>query len=427
MDYKQMRCKQVHRIVFFAAWLSVFSAGAQSRKSCIKDTIADDQIFSVSFHREGFPLSIPFIYLSSDEHLELMFDDLSPLQRDFSWQLIHCNRFWEEEALSQQEYMEGFPDTRIYDIKTSSNTTVSYRNFRLIFPAENMQILLSGNYVLRIYFTDHPEQTVLTKRFFVSENSSVPEVFYKPADEPSAGGQSFEISWEAPAQKNVNPDHFHLFALQNLRWQFEKELPEARSSGKKSFASCLPGECVFEGGNEYMNFDTKSRRYQSPRIKEMEFKAPYYHIYLYDDKVDSYSPYFFTEDINGNFLVENNETTEDRNEADYMYIHFSLNAGQPFVDEDVYLYGALTNRNLADRYRMQYNFRSRRYEISLLLKQGYYNYEYILKPEKGAPSYTLNGSHSETGNEYLFLLYYTDETRNYDRLLGLKVYNTLLR
>lgn len=422
-----MHHKLVRWIIFFSVWFFVFTAEAQSQESILKDTIADDQIFSVSFHRMGFPLSIPFIYLASDEHLELMFDDLSPLQRNFSWQLIYCNRFWEEETISQQEYMEGFPDARIYDIKTSSNTTVSYRNFRLIFPVENMQILLSGNYVLRIYSADQPEQTVFTKRFFVSDNMVVPEIFYQPANEQLTGGQSFEVSWDLPAQKNINPDHFHLYVLQNLRWQFEKELPKARASGKKSFTSCLPGECVLEGGNEYLNFDTKNRRYQSPRIKEIVFKAPYYHIYLYNDEVDPYGPYFFTEDINGNYLVENNETEEDRNEADYMYMHFSLNARQPFIDEDIYLYGALTNRNLADRYRMQYNFRTRSYEISILLKQGYYNYEYILKPKKGAPSFTLNGSFSETGNEYLFLLYYTDQTRHCDRLLGLKVYNTLQR
>ncbi len=417
----------VHQKVFFAVWLFIFSTVAHCQECCIKDTISDDQIFSVSFHREGFPLSIPFIYLHSEEHLELIFDDLSPLQRDFSWQLIYCNRFWEEVKTPQVEYMQGFPDTRIYDIKTSSNTTVPYRNFRLIFPVEDMQILLSGNYILRIYLADHPEHTVLTKRFFVSENLSVPEIFYKPSDEQFAGGQSFEITWDTPTQKIANPANFHLFALQNLRWQFEKELPKARPSGKKSFTCCLPDECVLDGGNEYLNFDIKNRRYQSPRIKEIVFKAPYYHIYLYDDKVDPYSPYFFTEDINGNFLVESNETNEDRNEADYMYVHFSLNADQPFIDEDVYLYGALTNRNLADRYRMQYNFGTRSYEIRLLLKQGYYNYEYIFKPNRGFPSYTMNGSHSETGNEYLFLLYYTDETQNCDRLLGLKVYNTLQR
>jgi len=422
-----MNHQYLHRILFSTVWLFVLSAEAQSQRMIFNDTIYDDQILSVSFHREGFPLSIPFIYLPSDEHLELMFDDLSPVQRDFSWQLIYCNRFWEEENIPKQEYMEGFPDNRIYDVKTSSNTTVSYRNFRLIFPAENMQILLSGNYVLRIYLTDHPEQTVMEKRFYVTENSVVPEIEYRMAEEQSAGSQSFEISWDTPAQKNVNPDNFHLYALQNLRWQFEKELPKARPSGKKSFTCCLPNECVFEGGNEYLNFDIKSRRYQSPRIKEMVFKPPYYHIYIYDDKMDPYGPYFFTEDINGNFLIESNETEKDRNEADYVYVHFSLNTGQPFIDEDVYLYGAFTNRNLTDKYRMQYNFRTRNYEISLLLKQGYYNYEYILKQKKGAPSYTMNGSHAQTGNEYLFLLYYTDETRAYDRLIGLKVYNTLQR
>ncbi len=57
---------------------------------------------------------------------------------------------------------------------------------------------------------------------------------------------------------------------------------------------------------------------------------------------------------------------------------------------------------------------------SLLLKQGVYNYRYLFLPafNEQFDMAEIEGSHSETGNEYLILFYHRPPGTRYDRLLG---------
>jgi hypothetical protein len=69
---------------------------------------------------------------------------------------------------------------------------------------------------------------------------------------------------------------------------------------------------------------------------------------------------------------------------------------------------------------MKYNAGGRRYELSLLLKQGYYNYQYLLQasPDSPGDETMIEGSHWETENEYSVYLYYKETGGLYERLVG---------
>jgi hypothetical protein len=59
----------------------------------------------------------------------------------------------------------------------------------------------------------------------------------------------------------------------------------------------------------------------------------------------------------------------------------------------------------------------------MLLKQGWYNYEYIFLKDgetKADPSF-FEGNHYETENEYLILVYYRNPLSRYDRLVGTQI------
>jgi hypothetical protein len=66
------------------------------------------------------------------------------------------------------------------------------------------------------------------------------------------------------------------------------------------------------------------------------------------------------------------------------------------------------------------------YEASLLLKQGWYNYEYLFIPSEGTEpeGFAFEGSHWETENDYVILTYFRDPSTRYDRLTGIVVANT---
>jgi hypothetical protein len=74
-----------------------------------------------------------------------------------------------------------------------------------------------------------------------------------------------------------------------------------------------------------------------------------------------------------------------------------------------------------------YNDSLKCYQKRILLKQGYYNYEYVLlKDNQPAASETeLEGDHFETENSYSIFVYFRDITNNYDRLIGYKPFSSI--
>jgi hypothetical protein len=69
---------------------------------------------------------------------------------------------------------------------------------------------------------------------------------------------------------------------------------------------------------------------------------------------------------------------------------------------------------------MTYNYNKKGYEISLYLKQGYYNYMYAYVEEG---SFAANipyfeGNHWETGNDYYIYVYNRETGDRHDRLIA---------
>jgi hypothetical protein len=95
----------------------------------------------------------------------------------------------------------------------------------------------------------------------------------------------------------------------------------------------------------------------------------------------------------------------------------------------MYVTGGLTNWSLNDNNQMIYNPEQGQYECTLLLKQGWYNYEYVFlkNGDSEVTSARFEGSHYETENDYLILMYYRNPLDRYDRVIGTKITNTLNR
>jgi hypothetical protein len=95
----------------------------------------------------------------------------------------------------------------------------------------------------------------------------------------------------------------------------------------------------------------------------------------------------------------------------------------PWPDKDIYLLGQFTSGALNDSTRMVFNAQKGRYEISALLKQGFYNYAYVTVDRADParqPSFDLTeGNHIETENTYTILVYYRALGARADELVGL--------
>jgi len=67
-----------------------------------------------------------------------------------------------------------------------------------------------------------------------------------------------------------------------------------------------------------------------------------------------------------------------------------------------------------------YNTETRLYEAQILLKQGFYNYQYVTIDTKGNFSnHDIDGSFYQTENDYTLLVYYRRIGDRYDRAIGL--------
>ena len=76
---------------------------------------------------------------------------------------------------------------------------------------------------------------------------------------------------------------------------------------------------------------------------------------------------------------------------------------------------------------MIYNYVEKEYELTLFLKQGYYNYQYtyLKDNEKCGDETLIEGTHYETENEYVIYVYNMPMGSNYDQLIGMKRFNSL--
>lgn len=394
--------------------------------------IFTDRIKTVILHREGWELSWPIMELNSNQKLVFSFDYLGEDIQDYYYTFIHCNANWQPSNLFPSEYLEGFTDNRIEEYDYSFNTTIRYIHYELILPNEYFRFKLSGNYVLHVYRNNDPEDIVISQRFAVTESRVAITITPKRPSFTSFrdSGQEidFSISYQGYPVRNPYQD-IRVAICQNNRWD------NAITGLKPSFLRNqvliydYAVENVFRGGSEYRYFDFKSLRYQSEYVKEIDFRNDYYHVALHPDPLRTSGSYFFHEDLNGRFYVDVQEQTNRNTDADYAWVYFTLPYLSPPDDGQVYVFGGLSNWEWNDRNRMRYNPESQSYELSMLLKQGFYNYEYIFVSDREgvADNSWFEGNHFETENDYVIYVYHHDDAFRYEKLIGVTVVNTLNR
>jgi hypothetical protein len=140
-------------------------------------------------------------------------------------------------------------------------------------------------------------------------------------------------------------------------------------------------------------------------------------LYTNEERIDH--PYTYFKDINGNFIIRNLTSENPTTEADYSWVHFSLSCLENLEGKAVYVSGNFNNWQLNDRNVMKYNTTTGLYEAKILLKQGFYNYQFVTKNREGKISnYDIDGSFYETENDYTVLIYYKGFGSRYTQVIG---------
>ncbi|MFN8258570.1 MAG: DUF5103 domain-containing protein [Bacteroidales bacterium] len=412
--------------IIILATASVFShAFAQ----IIYDKTYKPEIKTVLIYKKGWELSAPVIEMESNEQVELVFDELGTKSSTYAWKLEHCNMFWEKDQLEPVEFLSGFENGDITVITFSQNTLVNYVNYKLNLPLKKNRILKSGNYIIKVYERNNPDKVLLTRRFYVMEpkveiNGIVDQL---KVNVKEGLNQRLDLEIKTYDSEILNPrEEIGLKVIKN-------GFPE------KNFANIKPSfisdniikytdndSLCFAGGNEFRHFDIKSIKFLSDRLQDIKGGTNGTDVYLTADENQSHEPYKFVKDINGNRTVKLENSDISNYMADYCNVIFSLKTGLLLQDGDYYVFGAFNDWQFNDSNKLQYDPSAKLYFLKTLLKQGYYNYQYLFKTNDDLLSgeenyYILEGNHFQTENEYQVFVYYRDISAGFDRLIGYKV------
>lgn len=416
------------KIGFLAILICGFSLTtlSQNKKYYYENAVYRENIKTVMMYRFGNELSNPVLYTNQNEKLVFKFDDLDDEEKDYYYTIIHCDANWNESYMGQNMYLTGFPDNPLIDYKLSFNTTFNYTHYELFIPNERVKMNYSGNYVLVVYEGNDKSKVVITQRFYVIEPKVTINATVRRATFDPFKGTNHEIDFVVKYNDNFmieNPQKdVKVILMQNNRWD------NAITNLKPLYVRAdrleynYDKENVFPAGNEFRYFDNRTNRYNGENIVATEFHRPYYHKIIKPDEVRANKNFFLYKEMNGKFTIESQDQEKrDRDtECDYTFVHFSLKLPSPLLGGSVNVFGGLTGWNANKSNEMTWNFNTGVYELSMLLKQGYYNYQYVYVPQgaKSADHTNIEGSYWEAVNEYQIFVYYSDFAARYDRLVG---------
>ena len=375
-------------------------------------------IKSIVFKPAALNTYTPIIKLG--ESINLSFDDLNADEHNYTYKIEHCNFDWSVSNIAESEFVQGYAEDRIRNFENSFNTLQPYTNYRLTIPNQDTKLKISGNYILSVLNED--SEIIFKRRFVVYEPKvTVGVAVYKSRDISTINTkQSVEFIINHPNYRINNPGkEIKPVLLQNNNWQTAIIGLKPQFYRGEQLLYKYNKETSFWAGNEFLYFDSKDIRSSTLNIAGAELGRELYHTYLYTNEERINLPYTLFPDVNGNFIIRTINGLNSYTDADYSWVHFSLKTLQNLEGKELYVSGNFNNWHLNEENKLFYNTETNLYEVTLLLKQGFYNYQYLTKTESGnLNNHDIGGSFYQTENDYTVLVYYTKFGSRYTQVIG---------
>ncbi len=378
--------------------------------------VYDENVHTLQVTLNDDPLLPPVLTLGRAAYLRISWDEMSHDYHRYIYRLEHYTRDWQPtEDLFESDYLRGNNDLPVEDYETSLLTTQIYTHYSFTFPNRDMAPLLSGNYRLMVYDEDRDrEDPTLEVRFAVVEDAMKlhMQVSSNTDIDFNAEHQQVRLSLNYASLGVTNPEE-QIFARveQNRRplRTTQGMQPDIVKATGLEWQHCPT--LIFPAGNEYHKFEILDVNHSGMNVDNMRWHEPFYHATLWVDNVAE--SYLSEEDHNGVFYPRTQTQEANNTQAEYVVVHFALQS-EP-LPQDVYITGQWSNGETSSLCLMQYNEQDGLYEASVLLKQGYYEYQYITSD--GATLHTM-GDFYQTENEYQAFIYYRAPGSRYDRIVA---------
>ncbi len=348
-------------------------------------------------------------------NLILEFDDLVESHEQYRVKIINCNSEWRPTSLKTLDYLYDFNEFNITNYEYSTDTKIGYIHYTFKLPP----IKLPGNYVLVAYRGTNEKDIILSKRFMIVSQKVDIEITSSTTGLTSINRQNQQIDFKITYEdfELINPiERIKVVLRQNQQWfnAITNLKPSFFREGELEYRF-FNFENNFGGGNEYRLFDIRSLRYPGQNVQRVDLLKRPSEVQVMLEAPRIYQAYAQYEDINGDFFIQNQDTGGS-SESDYLYTTFSLALKEP-IGGDIHVIGKMNNNSLDESTKMTYSKKSKKYTNTQLLKQGFYNYKYVVKGDTLKTNY-LEGDHFETENEYELFIYYDPPELRGELLIG---------
>ena len=368
-----------------------------------------ENIFSVKI--KGSNQDYPVFNLS--DKIFFSFDDLNTKKSSFYYKINHYDFEWKPSKILKSEYIDGYDDNLIESFDNSYNTLIDYTNYQISIPNKDLKLKISGNYSISIHsengdFLFEKKFSVLNK--MISTNIKIK----KSSDlEKIDSHQNIDISVHCDNcnKFNGNSSDLKLVVIKN------NNLNNFRVIEKPDYFlnnTLIYRDISFEGGNEFLNFDSSKINSTNVKVYKTELND-FYEIYLRTDIDRTDSFYQYNPDINGSFVINKNFNNPEI-ENDYSLVKFSFKPDRIDKKNRVFIIGEFNDYKITNKYELKLN--NNIYKGEFKFKQGFYNYKY-LSLETGGRIKKYSGNFWETQNIYIALLYHKKLTEKYYKLISI--------
>lgn len=365
------------------------------------------------------PTLPPYLLYASRQYIDIEWDEMSHDYKRYRYHIDHCDWDWNvTDGIFESDYLEGLNDQLVEDFEKSFNTTQIYTHYRLRIPNKELRLRLSGNYRVLIYEEDEEDSPVLEARFCIYEREAgiVAQLSSNTDVDFNDRHHQMTLSVGFGGLQVFDPmQELKVIVMQNRRWDSRVEglVPNVRKPNGIEFTHNR--NLIFPAGNEYHRFEILDVHRTATGVDRIDWFEPYYHATLFPAVIDH--SYSYTEDQNGVYVVRSSDNYDDWTTAEYVVVHFFLESPR-LEGGDVYVSGWWAGQTFNPDCKMEYDEARKCYHAAILLKQGYYSYEFIQKD--GLMQRTM-GSFYETENEYEVLVYFRQQGARYDRLSGFRL------
>ncbi len=407
--------------VTIASLLFIISISCFSQKELsFMDQVYENQIKTVQLYPNAGgnqDFLQPSATSIGQQNLLLEFDDLQDNRNNYYVKLIHCNWDWTKSNLSDLDFMENYNEYPITDYAQSSNTYIRYFHYRFAVPP----VKYPGNYLLIVYRNDKSD-LIISKRMMIFDNQVglTKDDQFLGSGSLNRSNQQFNFVLDYGDIQILNPlETVHVNMRQNQRWDNAKYnlTPSfVRDDQSELEYKFLDESKQFSGGNEFRFVDFRSLTYPGQNTGRIDKSKKPYELDVAIDKPRTDNAYAQYKDLDGNYVAENVDYGEGYITGNYLFVNFNLKTDAQ-IDGEVYVVGRFNSFTRSPDNRMTFNPATGMYQSQQFIKQGWYDYQYVVESKRLNSNY-IEGEHFETENTYEVTIYNHPFRPDADLLIG---------